>query len=67
MEQRIRVASVIVTLGLIIALVSLVVNHPVAFVAFLGFGVLLITIGILMYLIALLRGGTHVPPTPAAE
>jgi len=56
-----------VTIGLIVALVSLLIPHPLAFMGFLVFGALVIIIGILMYLVALLRGGTHVPATPAAE
>ncbi len=59
MERRIRTASIMVTIGLIVSLISLVVNHPVAFLGFLIFGVLLIAIGIVYYMITLLRGDTN--------
>lgn len=72
MERRIRTASIIVTIGLIIALISLVVNHPVAFLGFLIFGVLTIAIGIVYYLITLLRreenvNGANAEPAPLTK
>jgi 1,4-dihydroxy-2-naphthoate octaprenyltransferase len=67
MERRIRTASIIVTIGLIIALISLVVNHPLAFLAFLILGVLTIVIGIAYYLFSLLRGGANGEVAPLAD
>jgi hypothetical protein len=63
MDRRIRVASLIVSTGLIIALVSLLIHHPLAFVLFLVLGATLILIGTILYLIALVRDGSP----PAAE
>lgn len=56
MERRIRKAALFVTVGLFVALVSLLIQHPLAFMGFLIFGALVIIIGIVLYLIALLRG-----------
>lgn len=57
MERRIRTAAIFVTIGLFVALVSLLIQHPLAFMGFLIFGALVILVGIVLYLIALLRGG----------
>lgn len=55
MEPRIRRAAIVVTLGLVAALISLVINHPLAFLGFIAPGVFLVLAGITLYLIALLR------------
>lgn len=57
MDRRIRVASLIVSTGLIVALISLLIHHPLAFVMFLVIGATLMLIGAILYLIALVRDG----------
>ena len=51
-ERRIRWASVLIVAGLLVQLGSLLVIHPLAFVAFLMVGCPLVGIGIITYLLA---------------
>ena len=53
-ERRITWASVLIAAGLLVQLASLLVIHPLAFVAFLMVGCPLIGAGIVLYLLALL-------------
>jgi hypothetical protein len=53
-ERRIRWASLLVGAGLLVQLASLLVVHPLAFVAFLMIGCPLMAAGILLYLFSLL-------------
>lgn len=55
MERRIRISSLFVAAGLLVAIISLLVNHPLAFIFFIAIGVLLVAIGVVLYLIALIR------------
>jgi len=52
-ERRIRWASFLVGAGLLVQLGSLLVIHPLAFVAFLVVGCPLMAAGILLYLFSL--------------
>ena len=52
-ERRIRWASFLVGAGLLVQLGSLLVVHPLAFVAFLVVGCPLMAAGILLYLFSL--------------
>ena len=52
-ERRIRWASLLVGAGLLVQLGSLLVNHPLAFVAFLMVGCPLVLAGIVLYLFSL--------------
>jgi hypothetical protein len=52
-SRRLRIAGVLVVLGLIVEALSLIWNHPLSFVAFLGIGGLLLFLGIGVYLTAL--------------
>ena len=52
-ERRIRWASLLVGAGLLVQLVSLLVVHPLAFVAFLMVGCPLMAAGIVLYLFSL--------------
>ena len=54
-ERRIRWASLLVGAGLLVQLGSLLVIHPLAFVAFLIVGCPLMAAGIVVYLLSLLR------------
>ena len=53
-ERRIRWASFLVGAGLLVQLASLVIVHPLAFVAFLIIGCPLMAAGIVLYLFSLL-------------
>ena len=52
-ERRIRWASLLVGAGLVVQLASLLVVHPLAFVAFLMVGCPLMAAGIVLYLFSL--------------
>ena len=54
-EHRIRWASLLVGAGLLVQLGSLLIVHPLAFVAFLVVGCPLMAAGILLYLFSLLH------------
>ncbi|MEO8096661.1 MAG: hypothetical protein ABI811_03095 [Acidobacteriota bacterium] len=54
-ENRIRLATKLVAAGLFVQLASLVVVHPLAFVAFLLVGCPLVAGGIVLYLLSLLQ------------
>jgi hypothetical protein len=52
-SKRLRVAGILIGLGLVVEGLSLTWNHPLSFVAFLGIGGLLLILGIVIYLTAL--------------
>lgn len=56
-ERRIRVAALLVLLGLIVEAVTLRILHPLSFVVFLSVGGALSAAGIALFLLALLRAG----------
>ena len=49
-ERRLRLAGVLVCLGLVIQLLTLIRVHPLAFVAFIVIGCPLVLAGLLLYL-----------------
>jgi hypothetical protein len=51
--KRLRLAGILIALGLVVEGLSLSWNHPLSFVAFLGIGGLLLCLGIVVYLTAL--------------
>ena len=55
--KRVRIAGVLVLLGLVVESLSLMWNHPLSFVAFLAAGGLLLGAGIVVYLLMLLFTG----------
>ena len=55
--SKLRTAGILIILGLVVESLSLIWNHPLSFVAFLGIGGLLLAIGILRYLWALVSPG----------
>jgi len=59
-ERRIRWASLLVGAGLLVQLGSLLVLHPLAFMAFLIVGCPLMAAGIVVYLLSLLRYNSKV-------
>jgi hypothetical protein len=64
MERRIRISALLVLIGLVVALVSLLIQHPLAFVMFIVLGATLIGIGVIYYLVSLVRVTT--PETTTA-
>ncbi|HWF03576.1 MAG TPA: hypothetical protein VHA06_07815 [Candidatus Angelobacter sp.] len=55
--KRVRIAGVFILLGLVVEGLSLMWNHPLSFIAFLGIGGLLLAVGIVTYLLMLLSAG----------
>lgn len=56
-ERKIRWASYLIGAGLLIQLASLLVLHPLAFVAFLVVGCPLVLAGMVLYLLSLVPAG----------
>ncbi len=54
-ERRIRLAGILVAAGLVVQLVSFLWIHPLAFLAFLLIGLPLVALGILVYLLTILK------------
>jgi hypothetical protein len=52
-NKRLRIAGILIAIGLIVEAFSLIWNHPLSFVAFVGIGGLLLFLGIVLYLTAL--------------
>lgn len=59
-EKRIRLAAVLVCLGLLVLLLTLLRIHPLAFMAFILIGCPLVLAGILLYLYSIV---SHQPET----
>jgi hypothetical protein len=55
--KRVRIAGAFVLLGLVVEGLSLMWNHPLSFIAFIGIGGLLLAVGIVTYLFMLLSAG----------
>jgi polyferredoxin len=55
--KRVRIAGVLILLGLIVESLSLMWNHPLSFIAFLAVGGLLLAAGVVVYLLMLLFAG----------
>jgi hypothetical protein len=51
--KKLRVAGTLIIVGLLIEGLSLIWNHPLSFIAFLGIGGLVMLAGIVIYLAAL--------------
>jgi hypothetical protein len=56
-SRRLRLAGTLIILGLLVEGASLMWNHPLSFIAFLGIGGLLLFLGIVVYLTALVSPG----------
>ena len=52
-SKRLRASGTLIILGLLVEALSLIWNHPLSFVVFLGLGGLLLLAGIVIYLTAL--------------
>ena len=59
-EKRIRLAALLICLGLLVLLLTLVRVHPLAFMAFILIGCPLVLAGILLYLYSIV---SHQPRT----
>jgi len=59
LERRIRIAALLVALGLLVLLVTLLRIHPLAFVAFAVVGLPLVAAGILVFLYSLITQDTR--------
>jgi hypothetical protein len=59
-ERRIRLAALLVLVGLVIEAVTLNILHPISFLVFAGAGVLFLGAGIVVFLVALLQEGENV-------
>jgi polyferredoxin len=53
LDARLRLAGVLIIVGLLTQTISLLWNHPLSFVAYLVIGGLLVAIGIVIYLLTL--------------
>ena len=53
LDARLRLAGVLIIVGLLTQTISLLWNHPLSFVAYLVIGGLLVAIGIVVYLLTL--------------
>ncbi len=58
-SKKLRTAGILIIAGLVVEILSLVWNHPLSFVAFIGIGGLLLAAGILLYLWALVSPGSR--------
>jgi hypothetical protein len=56
-EGRIRLAALLLLLGLAVEAVTLSILHPLAFIAFASVGALLVVAGIVLFLLTLLAAG----------
>ena len=57
-EHRLRSAGIILILGLLVEGLSLMGRGPIAFMVFVGLGGLLLLLGVVAYLLTLVRGGS---------
>ncbi|HEV7239233.1 MAG TPA: hypothetical protein VGQ36_08340 [Thermoanaerobaculia bacterium] len=55
MEKRLRIAAALVLAGLLVELMTLFWSHPTSFLFFLILGGSLIVLGVLVYLLSLLK------------
>jgi len=65
-SSKLRTAGAFVLAGLVVEALSLWWNHPLAFLAFLAVGGLLLAIGIVIYLLTLLKLSRNEPPISAS-
>jgi hypothetical protein len=59
-ERRLRMASLLVGAGLLVALVSMLWNHPLSFMLFLFGGMPLCAGGAILYLLAIVRSPSDI-------
>jgi hypothetical protein len=59
-ENQLRRASLIIAVGLALQFLSLLPLHPLAFIAFVGLGVPVMGVGVILFLLSLLHHGESV-------
>jgi hypothetical protein len=59
-ERKLRRASMIIAAGLFLQFLSLFPVHPLAFIAFVGVGVPVMAVGVILFLLSLVSDST--PP-----
>jgi hypothetical protein len=57
-SKRLKLSGILIIAGLLVEGLSLLWNHPLSFVVFLGLGGLLLAAGIVVYLWALVSHGS---------
>ena len=57
LERRLRLAGVLVVLGLLVEIISLNWAHPTSFLLFMFLGGILMFLGIVVYIYSLIRSG----------
>lgn len=68
LEKRLRLAGLLIILGLAIELVTLKWSHPTAFLVFLMVGGLCLLVGIVLYLFTLISASQPAAPEkPSAD
>lgn len=58
-ESRLKRAGLIISLGLLVQLLSLLPIHPLAFIAFVGAGVPIMTFGVVLFLLAIVSSSAE--------
>jgi hypothetical protein len=53
LQRRLKLSSILISAGLVVEVVTLFWSHPLTFIAFLLLGGTLVTMGVLLYLYAL--------------
>lgn len=62
--RRLRLAGLLVSLGLLIEAVTLYWRHPTAFLVFMFLGGSLVAVGVVLYLLSI---ATHASPRPTVN
>lgn len=57
-SKKLRIAGILIILGLVVECFSLLWNHPLSFLAFLCIGGFFLVVGVLVYLLALVSPAT---------
>jgi len=55
MAKRLRLAGILLIIGLLVEAFSLLWNHPLSFIAFTSVGLFLLLCGVVVYLFSLLQ------------
>jgi hypothetical protein len=58
-EAKLRRASLIIAAGLLLQFLSLFPLHPLAFIAFVGLGVPVMAVGVVLFLLTLITASEH--------
>ncbi len=67
METKLRRASLIVAAGLFLQFLSLLPLHPLAFIAFVGIGVPLMAVGVILFLLSLISNVKPIVQPPIGQ